>query len=48
LLGEGGLELARAALRERGDASMLDAVARVAAGDSAVDAALAAHARLVL
>jgi hypothetical protein len=47
-LGGGGLELARAALRERGDASMLDAVARVATGDSAVDAALAAHARLVL
>ncbi len=46
-LGGDGLDLARAALRERGDASMLDAVARVAAGDSAVDAALAAHARLV-
>lgn len=47
-LGAGGLELARAALREGGDASMLDSVARVAAGDPAVDAALAAHARLVL
>jgi hypothetical protein len=47
-LGAGGLELARAALRERGDANMLDAVARVAAGGEAVDAALAAHARLVL
>jgi hypothetical protein len=46
-LGEGGLELARAALREYGDASMLDAVARVVAGDEAVAAALAAHARLV-
>ena len=47
-LGAGALELARAALRERGDASVLDAVARRAAGDSEVDAALAAHARLVL
>ena len=47
LLGGGGLDLARAALRETGDPSMLDAVARVTAGDSAVDAALAAHARLV-
>ena len=46
-LGGGGLDLARAALRERGDSSMLDAVARVVAGDQAVDAALAAHARLV-
>ena len=46
-LGGGGLDLARAALRERGDASMLDAVARVVAGDEAVDAALAAHARFV-
>ena len=46
-LGEGGLELARAALREHGDASMLDAVARVVAGDEVVAAALAAHARLV-
>jgi hypothetical protein len=46
-LGGGGLDLARAALRERGDASMLDAVARVVAGDEAVDAVLAAHARFV-
>jgi hypothetical protein len=46
-LGRGGLDLARAALREHGDAGMLDAVARVAAGDDAVDAALAAHARFV-
>jgi len=46
-LGAGGLELARAALRENGDSSMLEAVARVVAGDDAVDAALAAHARLV-
>ena len=47
VLGGGGLDLARAALRERGDSSMLDAVARAVAGDQAVDAALAAHARLV-
>jgi hypothetical protein len=47
-LGAGGLEGARSALREHGDASVLDEVARVAAGDAAVDAALAAHARLVL
>jgi hypothetical protein len=46
-LGAGGLELPRSALRERADASLLDASARVAAGDSAVDAALAAHARFV-
>jgi hypothetical protein len=46
-LGGGGLDLARAALREIGDSSMLDAVARIAAGDEAVDAALAAHARFV-
>jgi hypothetical protein len=46
-LGGGGLDLARAALRERGDSSMLEAVARAVAGDQAVDAALAAHARLV-
>jgi hypothetical protein len=46
-LGAGGLELARSALRERGDSSLLDASARLAAGDEAVDSALAAHARLV-
>jgi hypothetical protein len=46
-LGGGRLELARAALRERGDSSRLDAIARAAAGDDAVDAALAAHARFV-
>jgi hypothetical protein len=43
LLGEGRLEEPRAALRLRGDASALDAVARAAAGDEAVDRALAAH-----
>jgi hypothetical protein len=48
LLGRGGLEPARGALRVRGDAGELDAVARHAAGDEAVDHALAAHARLVL
>ena len=46
-LGAGGLELARSALREQGDSSLLDASARTAAGDDAVDDALAAHARLV-
>jgi hypothetical protein len=46
-LGEGGLERARAALRARGDSSLLDALAREVAGDDAVDVALAAHARLV-
>jgi hypothetical protein len=46
-LGRGGLDDARAAMRERGDASRLDGIARAAAGDEAVDAALATHARLV-
>ena len=46
-LGAGGLELARRALRERGDSSVLDAVARSVAGDEAVDRALAAHGRFV-
>lgn len=48
LLGAGALESAREALRLRGDASELDAAARRAAGEDAVDRALAAHARLVL
>jgi hypothetical protein len=47
LLGRGGLEEAREALRARGDAAPLDAEARRVAGEPAVDAALAAHARLV-
>ena len=46
-LGAGGLDLARRALRERGDSSILDAVARSVAGDEAVDSALAAHGRFV-
>ena len=46
-LGAGGLELARSALREKGDSSLLDASARTAAGNEAVESALAAHARLV-
>ena len=46
-LGVGDLGRARSALRDRGDASGLDAVARQAAGDAAVDEALATHARLV-
>jgi len=44
LLGRGGLDEPRAALRLRGDASALDAAARGAAGDDAVERALAAHA----
>ena len=48
LLGRGRLEGARDALRVSGDASELDAAARSAVGDDAVDRALAAHARLVL
>ncbi|HET8527668.1 MAG TPA: hypothetical protein VFL60_02065 [Gaiellaceae bacterium] len=44
LLGAGGLDDARAALRLRGDATALESAARAAAGDAAVDAALAAHA----
>jgi hypothetical protein len=42
-LGRGALEDARAALRDAGDAGPLDRMARAAAGDEAVDAALAAH-----
>lgn len=48
VLGRGELGVARDALRLRGDASALDAAARDAAGEEAVDGALAAHARLVL
>ena len=45
LLGAGGqLDEARTALRLRGDAAGLDAVARAAAGDERVERALAAHA----
>jgi hypothetical protein len=47
LLGGGGLEDARAALRLHGDPGSLERLAREEAGDAAVDAALAAHARLV-
>jgi hypothetical protein len=44
LLGDGpALDEARAALRLRGDAAPLEAAARSAAGDEAVDRALAAH-----
>lgn len=46
-LGAGGLDTARDALRLNDDARELEAVARATAGDEAVDAALAAHARLV-
>jgi len=44
LLGAGELDEARAALRLRGDVRALDAAARAAAGDEAVERALAAHA----
>lgn len=47
-LGLGGLEDAREALRLHGVADGLDAAARERAGDSAVDAALAAHDERVL
>ncbi|MFN8224550.1 MAG: hypothetical protein U0R50_15025 [Gaiellales bacterium] len=46
-LGRGGLEAARRALREGGDASKLAAAARARGGDAAVSAALSAHAALV-
>lgn len=47
LLGRGGLDAARAALRGGEGAEMLERAARDAAGEGAVEAALAAHARLV-
>ncbi|MDX6470252.1 MAG: hypothetical protein QOF75_2055, partial [Gaiellaceae bacterium] len=44
LLGAGrGLDAARAALRVRGDAGLLDAAARDAAGSDAVERSLEAH-----
>ena len=43
LLGLDALEMPRAALRERGDPAPLDRAAREAAGDTAVDHALATH-----
>jgi hypothetical protein len=43
LLGDGALDDARRSLRERGDAAPLEALAREAAGDEAVERALAAH-----
>jgi hypothetical protein len=46
-LGSGELENARDALRLNGDADLLESSARAAAGDEAVDRALAAHARFV-
>lgn len=47
LLGAGPkLDDARAALRLRGDSALLESAARSAAGDAAVDEALAAHAAL--
>jgi hypothetical protein len=46
-LGDGGLDVARDALRLRQDSDALAASARAAGGDEPVDRALAAHARLV-
>jgi hypothetical protein len=46
-LGAGRLEGARRALREHADAGPVEAAARAAAGDAAVDNALATHARFV-
>ena len=46
-LGDGGLDVARDALRLRQDSGALEAGARAAAGGAPVDRALAAHARLV-
>ena len=43
LLGQGGLDVARAALRESGNPAPLEQLARSSAGDDAVDAALDAH-----
>jgi hypothetical protein len=43
LLGSGGLDEARSALRLRGEAEGLDSAARAAAGDKAVERAIAAH-----
>lgn len=48
LLGEGALGGAREALRRDRDVRPLDAAARAASGDEAVDRALALHGRLVL
>lgn len=47
LLGAGGLDTARAALREERDPTPLEAVAREAAGDDVVARAVAAHAERV-
>ncbi len=44
LLGRGALEEARTALRLHADARPLEAAARSAVGDEALDSALAAHA----
>ena len=47
LLGQGGLDEARAALRDAADPEPLLALARAHAGDGAVQTAIAAHARRV-
>ncbi len=47
LIGQGRLEDARAALRDRGESAPLEGLAREAAGDGEIDRALETHARLV-
>ncbi len=47
LIGQGRLEDARAALRDRGESAPLERLAREAAGDREIDRALETHARLV-
>jgi hypothetical protein len=48
LLGLGGLDEGRVALRESADTTILDAAARAIAGDQAVERAFAAHERLAV
>ena len=48
LLGTGGLDDARAKLRDGRDPAPLERLARATAGDESVDAALAAHASLLV
>ena len=47
LMGQGRLEAARVALRDRGDSAPLEGLAREAAVDGEIDRALETHARLV-
>jgi hypothetical protein len=47
LIGQRRLDVPRAELRDRGDAGLLERLAREAAGDESVERALEAHARMV-